>query len=64
MRYLIAVDEKGVYLRETLCVTHSENTGEVRYDAKPVPVSSLPLDVSNRIICALMSAQREQANGR
>ena len=64
MRYLIAVDDKGVYLRETLCVTHDANTGEVTYAAKPVPVSELPLSVSNRVIGALMAAQREQANGR
>lgn len=57
MRYLIAVDEKGVYLRETLCVIHDENTGEVTYNAKPLPISELPASVNARIVDALTAAR-------
>lgn len=42
-RYLIAFDENGeVHLRRTLCVTHGGDSGEVRYDAKPVLPSRAP----------------------
>ena len=36
MRVLIAVDERGVYLRETLCVIHRGESGEVHYHSKPI----------------------------
>jgi hypothetical protein len=35
-RFLIAVDEHGYHVRETLCVTHHEESGEVEYDAMPL----------------------------
>ena len=34
-RWLIAHDEKGYYLRETLCVTHDGVAGEIVYHTKP-----------------------------
>ena len=35
-RYIIAVDQNGVYLRETLCVTRRRESGKVEYHTKPV----------------------------
>lgn len=35
-RIIIAIDAKGVHFRETLCVTHDGESGESRYDTKPV----------------------------
>jgi hypothetical protein len=37
MRFIIAVDEKGVYLRKTLCVVRRGEIGEVHYYSKPIP---------------------------
>lgn len=34
-RWMIAVDEYGYHVRETLCVTHDGDTGEVTYHARP-----------------------------
>jgi hypothetical protein len=35
-RFVMAVDSEGVHFRKTLCVTHNDNTGEARYDTKPI----------------------------
>lgn len=35
-RFLIAKDPNGFYLRETLCVSHREELGEVHYESKPI----------------------------
>lgn len=42
-RYLIAIDGKEVFIRETLCVTHhGESPGEVTYNAKHVDPKDAP----------------------
>ena len=35
-RFLIAKDANGFYLRETLCVAHREELGEVHYESRPI----------------------------
>lgn len=35
-RYITAIDNNGVYFRETLNVTHDASTGEVIYHTKPI----------------------------
>ncbi len=52
-RYLIAVDQNGVYLRETLCVTRRHESGEVEYYTKPVADGELSTELA-----ACMSAVR------
>ena len=39
-RYIIAKDENGFYLRETLCVIHRAELGEVHYHTKPIELSA------------------------
>jgi hypothetical protein len=41
-RFIIAIDENGVYLRKTLCVTHHGDTGEVTYNAIPIDRLKVP----------------------
>jgi hypothetical protein len=50
-RYLIAIDSGGAHIRETLCVTHHGDTGEVTYDAKPYD-GELPAWVMKKLASA------------
>lgn len=35
-RVLVAIDQRGIHLRKTLCVTHHGESGEVHYDTLPL----------------------------
>jgi len=41
-RMVIAIDSKGVHFRETLCVAHDGDSGESRYDTKPIGSMKYP----------------------
>jgi len=35
-RFLLAFDSEGCHVRQTLCVTHHAESGEVQYESKPI----------------------------
>lgn len=49
-RYIIALDADGTWhVRKTICVTHDATTGEVRYDAKPIPLGRAPRYIQDAV---------------
>ena len=59
-RYLIAIDDSGLYIRETLNVAHDDNTGEVIYNAKPTE-NKLPEWVIGKL-AKTVEKYRDRAN--
>ena len=51
-RYLVAMDQNGVYIRRTLAVIHRSEIGEVHYHTVPVTVSKAPKSVRKLYITA------------
>lgn len=48
-RMVIAIDSKGIHFRETLCVTHDGQSGESRYDTKPIGSLKCPRKFRNEL---------------
>ena len=62
-RYIVAVDQNGVYLRETLCVTRRHESGEIEYHTKPVAGDELSKELAafmNAVRRALRAWSRRQ----
>jgi len=52
-RFVVARDEKGYHVRQTLCVTHDGVSGESRYDTKPLASGrTLPVALRRSIASA------------
>lgn len=41
-KYIIVIDGNDVYIRKTLCVRFSMESGEVNYDTKPIKIHRTP----------------------
>lgn len=51
-RFVIAIDKNGVYIRETICVIHDGDTGEVTYIAKPYD-GNIPDTIKEKVLARL-----------
>lgn len=49
-RFLLAVDENGVHIRKTLCVTHNANVGEAVYHTEPINQGALEKAIAAALI--------------
>lgn len=63
-RFLIAFDLNApekcqIYLRETLCVTHDGNVGEVVYHAKPKSLTARRINTAIKLLNKVMSGQQK-----
>lgn len=59
-RFLIAIDEHGVHLRETLNVTHDAVAGEAIYHTRPITAA----DLEGQITAALQANSEADATRR